>query len=227
MKFTFRDGIIAALVGVLCSCFQHAHAADLTPKAPANAFAVSNSSPCTPVSCTGPYGGVQIGGNGTNLDIIGSGLNNSVFAGGAVAGVKAGYQYTDTKWILGAEASVNYQFQSNATVNGVSGNTSGMFSYEVVKIGGNVSGLLGNSAPITVPPSLANSQIGLYGLAGPCQRQFKTSGWCSGGGGEFDISTHIFVNIDYIHAQYGAGTLNGLAAVSSEDRVMTGLNYKF
>jgi opacity protein-like surface antigen len=184
-----------------------------------------SSSPCTPVSCSGFYAGGTFGGVGTNLDIIGSGVNGSVFAGGGIAAFDVGYQFTNTNWFLGIEAAAGYQFATNASVNGLSGNAAGIFAYQIAKLGGNLSALIGGAQPITVPPSLANAQIGLYGLTGAVEREFA-NGWATGAGGEFDIGPHSFVDLKYMHVQYGPST-HGLAHLSDENIVLVGLNYKW
>ena len=54
---------------------------------------VKNATPSktwTTTSATGCYLGANVMGVGSNLDIIGSGINGSVFAGGALLGGTAG-----------------------------------------------------------------------------------------------------------------------------------------
>ncbi|MDE2471873.1 MAG: hypothetical protein KGL35_24895 [Bradyrhizobium sp.] len=200
-----------------------AHAADLGAKAPTSPPLAS--SPCTPVSCTGFYVGGSFGGVGSNLDIIGAGVNNSVFAGGGITAFDIGYQYTDTKMILGLEAAAGYQFATHATVNGVTGNTAGLFAYQIGKVGGNISALFGGQPPVSVPPQLAASQIGLYALAGAVERQFAT-GWATGAGVEFDVGPHTFIDAKYMHVQYGP-SVHRRAQLSDENIALVGLNYKF
>ena len=75
---------LAAVLGALAP----AAAADLTVKTKAVPFLTST--PCTvatattPLSCSGFYIGGGISGQGTNADIVGNGINGSVFAGGMV-----------------------------------------------------------------------------------------------------------------------------------------------
>jgi opacity protein-like surface antigen len=199
-------------------------AADLPPQI-TKASPVLAGSACTPVACSGFYAGGTFGGVGTNLDIIGSGVNNSLFAGGGITALDVGYQYANAQMILGLEASVGYQFQTSASVNGVSGNASGLFAYQIGKLGGNISALFGGQPPVTIPPQLAATQIGLYALVGAVERQFA-NGWATGAGAMFDIGPHSFVDLKYMHVQYGPST-HGQAQLSNENLVLVGLNYKW
>jgi len=203
---------------------RFALAGDIAAPAPVVTKAIAASA-CTPVSCNGFYMGGTFGGSGTNLDIVGSGVNNSIFAGGGVAAFDLGYQWTTPAWFLGLEGAVGGQFNTNSSVNNVSGNASGLLAYQIGKAGGNISALFGSQAPITIPPQLAASQIGAYLLTGAVERQFAT-GWASGAGAEFDVGPHSFVDLKYMHVQYGPSS-NGRAQLSNEDLVLVGLNYKW
>lgn len=181
---------------------------------------------CTPTSCTGLYVGANLGGSGTNADILGSGINNSIFAGGGIVGGTVGYQYSQNNWFLAAEASVNYEFQTQASINGVSGNANGFLGYEIVKLGGNVAALFNSTAaPVAIPPTLSNAVISPYILFGGVERSFA-NGWASGAGVTFDVGPHSFIDVKYMHVSYGPSS-NAAFGLSEENLIFAGLNYKF
>jgi len=216
----------------LLSLFLHmspAIAADNLPVKAAVASSVGNGSPCTPTSCTGFYVGGGIGGNGSNLDIIGSGINGSVFAGGVIPDAHVGYIYKQGAWLFGAETGLGYQMNSGVNVNGVGANNNGLFSYQVGRAGGDLSGLFGGQAPISIPPQLANSLISGYGQLGIAEKQmagFWASGMVSGAGAFIDIGPHAFVNIDYKHVSLNSPA-NAFVTAKQLDIVTVGFNYKF
>lgn len=206
-----------------------AFAADLNSANAAIAKAISGSA-CTPTSCSGWYVGGGLGGVGTNLDVIGNGLQGSAFAGGILPTVKFGYLYAQNNWLFGAEATLAYQASTSATANGSSGNQDGLLLTQGVKFGGNFAALLGQtSSPITIPPTLANAVINIYAQAGTAEHQISggfVTGEYGGAGVLFDVGPHSFVDIDYKNIQYGA-TKSGSASFNSENVITASFNYKF
>lgn len=228
MTFKRPFFVLAAAVATLSQAF----AADVLPavvKAKAVSF-VGN--PCTPVTCTGFYVGGGLGGVGTNIDVIGNGLNGSVGAGGMLPTLKFGYLYAQNNWLFGIEAAFAYQTNSKVTVGDASGSQAGMLMTQGVKFGGNIATLLGTTAiaPITIPPSLAAAVINPYLQAGAAEHQVVggglASGAYSGAGVLFETGAHSFVDIDYKNIQYGA-TKSGLAAFNQENVITASWNYKF
>lgn len=209
-----------------------AKAADNTP-APAGVAAINQAlasgSTCTPTSCTGFYAGFGLGGNGSNANIIGNGINGSVFAGGVLPFADAGYLYRQGNWLMGAELGAGYQLVSGVSVNGVGANENGFWSYQVVKAGGDVSALFGGQAPITVPPQLANALISLYAQIGIAEHRFAgfwATGLASGAGALFDIGPHSFIDLSYMNIQYNAPA-GALLTPGPANIVKVGFNYKF
>jgi opacity protein-like surface antigen len=219
----------ALLVAFALSMFLApiAFAADLTLPVRAPAIALPDpGSACTPTSCSGFYVGGQLAGVGSNADIIGNGVNGSVFAGGGIPMATVGYQYASGNWFFGAEGAVGWQVSTKANIGGVTGNENGFISYQIGKVGGNLAGLFGNSAaPIAIPPKLANALISPYVLLGAVERPFA-SGWASGAGATFDIGPHTFVDIKYMYVNYGPSS-NGAFNMKSENLLTAGVNYKF
>jgi len=209
-----------------------AHAGDIATKAPVLA---TTSNPCTvatastPLSCSGFYVGGGLSGQGSNADIIGSGINGSVFAGGMVPSVDAGYQYVQGNWLFGAEVDLGYAFNTNVSVNGGASNMNGLRATEFFKVGGNLAGMLGTQAPITVPASIANAVLGLYGGVGPAQWQLGgaiVNGLTSGGGVLFDIGPKLFGDLRYTYTNFN-GVKAGGVTVQNDQSLRVSINYKF
>lgn len=97
--------------------------------------------PCSPGSCSGWYAGFGLVGSGTSADIIGSGIDGSVFAAGGALKVQGGYQFWSGSLFAAIEASVGYGFSSPVGGNvplanpGNFGNN--LMGFEIVKLGYN------------------------------------------------------------------------------------------
>lgn len=226
----FKRAVIIGAVALLAMFAPAVNAADLTVKAAAPASSLFGSV-CTPVSCSGFYVGGGLGGIGTNLDVIGNGLNGSAFAGGMLPTAKVGYLYAQNSWLFGVEATLAYQTETSVAVNGVTGNQSGLLLTQGFKFGGNFSQLLGGATPpVTIPPSLANAVINVYLQAGAAEHAVSGSAWASGAysgaGVLFDTGPHSFVDIDYKNIQYGAAS-SGAVTFNSENVITASWNYKF
>lgn len=211
--------------------FSTAHAADNLPSLITKAAAAA---PCTvgtastPLSCSGAYVGGGLSGEGTNLDIIGSGINGSVFAGGMTPTFDMGYQYVKSNWIFAAEFDAGYSVGTNATVNGVGNGFNGFRLTEDLKVGGNLSGLLGTQAPITIPAQLANSVLGPYVHVGTTQWQLPgawANGVVSGAGVLFDISPRLFGDLRYTYTNFSAARAGGLV-INDDNSLLVTINYK-
>jgi len=221
---------LISIFAVSASAFAGDVNAPALPSLPIKALASGSS--CTPTSCSGFYVGGGLGGIGTNLNVIGNGLNGSAFAGGMLPTTKFGYLYAQNGWLFGAEGTAAYQTNTTTTIGGVGGNQNGLLLTQGVKFGGNFSQLFGSNfqAPITIPVSLANSVINIYGQGGTAQHQLVgahyASGEYGGAGVLFDTGAHSFVDIDYKFIQYGQ-TSSGSASFNSEQIVTASWNYKF
>lgn len=190
-------------------------AADLlTTKVPA--FSTGDS-PCLINNCTGWYAGVGLTGNGTNADIIGSGLSQSVFAAGGQFDVHGGYQFWNGTYFAAAEVGLGYQFENGAAVQVKATNITG---YEILKFGGSLSGILNTSAsPITIPTVLSKALISPYFAIGAVQHQ-GVSQWATGAGADFLLATNWDLDLRYLYAP----AVNGVAA---DNLVTIGLNRHF
>lgn len=131
---------------------------------------------CVINNCTGLYAGVGLSGNGTNADIIGSGLSQSVFAAGAQVDLHAGYQFWNGTYFAAIEAGIGYQFTNGGAIQ-FNGNQ--LTGYEIVKLGVSLSGLLNTGAsPIAIPAALSSALMSPYVAVGAIQHnvvsQFAT-----------------------------------------------------
>lgn len=188
----------------------------------------SGTTPATPLSCSGPYVGLGLGGQGSNANIIGNGINGSVFAAGITPSVDIGYQYVQGNWLFGAEFNMAYAVGTKAVVNNVGNGFDGLRLTEVFKVGGNLSGLLGTQAAITIPPQLANSVLAPYVHVGTTQWQLAGSwanGITSGAGVEFDVSPMIWGDLRYTYTNFAAARSGGLVINDDNSLLMT-INFK-
>lgn len=199
-------------------------AADLPGKAPP-ALALPASAPCTVIACTGFYVGGSLSGLGSNVDVIGQGFANSVFAGGGIFDLHAGYQYWNGGVFFAFEAAIGFESQGGANTN-----KRRIVGLEEIKIGAALSGLLGGAAtapttpsqspvPVAVPASFMQSLLSPYVVIGQLQRG-GSSQWVSGAGAEFVLSSGVNVMVEYL---YGVPTSDDKAA----QIFRLGMNRKF
>lgn len=220
-------------LAVALGAIAPATAADLTTKAKAVPFLTG--SPCTiatattPLSCSGFYIGGGISGQGTNANIIGNGINGSVFAGGMVPTLDFGYQYAQGNWIFAAEFDLGYAMGSAANIGGSGSNVNGLHTTELLKIGGNLSALFGTQAPITIPPQLAAAVIAPYATIGQTQWQLAgrwANGTVSGAGVLFDIGPQWFGDLRYTYTDFSAAKAAGIT-VNNDQALTVTFNRKF
>lgn len=201
-----------------------AYAADVglpALKAPAAA------NPCTLQSCSGWYAGVGLSGDATNANVVGNGLNGSVFAAGMNLDIHGGYQLWNGTYFAAAEIGVGNQFQPTQSIGSLGGSIT---AYEKIKLGMGLAGLLGGAfaapaAPsqsptvINLPSTIASALISPYVVLGAQQRH-GISQMISGVGNEFLIASHWNLDISYTYAA-------AVKDLSSENKVTLGLNYHF
>lgn len=186
--------------------------------------------PCvvSPLSCTGFYTGVFLDGVATNLDIIGSGIGNSVFASGAIPGVTVGWQYALGSLYFAAEAGIGDQISTSANIGGVSGNQNGLFGYQEVQAGLALAGLLDTAGAVApaVPSALTGRVIAPFGIIGIAERPFG-NGLIGGAGIKFDFTTHVIGAIKYEYVNYSGGVTVNNAKFTNENLVALQVLYKF
>lgn len=212
-----------------------AYAADQTlPKA--RALIAAPATLCTTTMCTGFYAGVDLSGAGSNLDILGSGISGSVFAGGIQLGAHAGYQLWNGAYFAAVEAGCAYDMTQN--LNALGGTPNNRFlCQEVVKAGAQLAGLFGigggaqavpsqGPVPINVPALLANSLMSPFVTIGAAERYSKT-GMVTGAGASFVLSSNVSTTIEYRHISYNKGPINPMVTLDTENLVRASIDYHF
>jgi hypothetical protein len=199
---------------LLALSFLSAQAADLPPvyKAPLapRSYLPPAPVPCTTNQCTGWFAGVTLMGMGSNADILGQGLDNSVFANGGAAGLTLGAQYWMGGVFLGAENFVGYSFGNPATVGAGQASVGGS-GLDVLwfEAGGSLGDLFGSGAqPVPIQTALISDLIAPYFGTGPAvafggnSTVGSSSFWTSGAGVRYllpNANRPILLDFKYVY----------------------------
>jgi len=180
-----------------------AFAADLSVKAPAVA-----PLPCVAGACSGWYAGFGLLGDGSNADIIGQGINGSVFAAGGALKVQGGYQFWTGQLFAALEGGIGYEFTTNTSANlpVVTNRGSKFIGTELIKLGYNffpstqVATTTPSQLPIplTVPANLLASSTPFFVFGGMQRRGI--SQWVNGAGIETVIAAGWTSEAKYLYA---------------------------
>lgn len=205
-----------------------AMAADLPAKALAQAPAVQ---PCASAGpCTGFTLGFHLEGAGSNADILGSGLNGSIFNDGVGLGVQAGYQFWNGQFFIAGEAGGTFYTGSNPALAAIAGLNTNWSADIVAKAGYGINGLFNsppaNTQPITPIQALNGAMLTPYFIVGERFRD-HLNGFIAGAGIAYSLGGHSEVFVDYKHVTYNQNTLLGLVQIGQEQSVTAGYNYKF
>lgn len=203
-------------------------AADLA-KAKASVSAKASLNDCTVTDCSGFFAGVNIAGIGTSVDVLGSGVNQSLFGGGGLIGAEAEYQLWNGKYF----ASFGGLADLDMNVNGTSVSKNKFLGAVLVKAGVGLGGVFAPPAAASTGGIFTQLQSALltpYGTVGAVP--FGHQGWISGAGMAFTLSPTFLLTFDYLHIAYKAGTVDGNAALtvqqnSADNIVKIGLLKKF
>jgi hypothetical protein len=188
---------------------------------------------CTITNCSGFYVGGHIEGVGSNADILGSGINGSIFASGAGLGGHVGYQVWNGNFFAAGEVGATGYTGGTSIISTVANiNPSWSVDY-LAKFGYGLQGLF-NSAPspsqgpVSIIQSLNASLISPYFLVGGRTRNFGT-GLVTGGGAQYAIGGGWNAFAEYLHVNYEQTVTGGLAPVSigTENVVRAGVNLMF
>src|ERR1700729_2102140 len=188
---------LAALTGA-------AFGADL--KAPLKAPPKPTPVVCSLTQCNVWFLGAGMFGAGSNIDIIGQGISNSVFANGGMVLANAGAQAWYNGIFLGAENMVGWAFGSPSSINGAGTTMQGGLDVFWMEAGGSVGTLFGSgAAPVQIDNALAADLISLYVGTGPAQ-PFGNSSlgtksfWTTGAGARYLIPTPrpILLDVKYM-----------------------------
>lgn len=193
-------GLAGALAFAMLAMPAPALAADLSPmllKAPVHA------TDCTRLDCTGWIIGANIIGTGSNLDILGSGVNGSVFAGGGLIGVDGGFQFWNGKYFAGALASIDLDANMNGKAQNGRYLAMGLF-----QAGIGLTGVFASdptTGPVGIPSQIASALLSPYLQFGVAERARGTA-WVSGAGAEFGLSKTWVLRLDYLRLNYAHDT---------------------
>ncbi len=229
-KLLLQAGVALAVANLIVAS---APAADL----PVKAFAFPTSQ-CTALACSGFYVGGTLIGAGSNMDVLGNGINGSVFAAGGAIGLDAGYQFWNGNYFFAFEVFGAYDVAKNEQVAPGMGNQSRWIFGQVAKLGVGLQGLLGaptqvagatpsqGVTPIGIPASLANSLLSPYVQVGAVERPWGT-GWATGAGADFIIANGWNLDLSYLYVKYDNAQVNPIQSQQSENLLKLSLNRKF
>lgn len=224
----FLAGLVLA---VLFACIGPASAQTATPapapivaKAPpVYNFAAPQPAACSAASCPAFYTGGTLIGIGGNADLIGGGLNNSIFQGGGMVGVDAGYRFWNGSWYFGGEVSALLQSQAGGNVTNFA--PGGFVGIAGVKLGGNAAAFFDQgSTPatqgaISIPQQLKSSLMAPYIEFADVIRS-NGSEFATGAGAEFVIGGGWTMDVAYLYAP----AINSMAALNL---IKLGINFNW
>lgn len=200
----------------------NASAADLV-KAPYKTVSVSD---CTKTDCSGAFVGANLAGLGTSLDVLGSGVNQSLFGGGGMIGANAEYQLWNGKYLAAFGAMGDYE----VNVNGPTISKNRMLGIAYVKLGVGLAGVfaLPTTSPGTLSADLQGAFLTPYATFGAVP--FGNQGWVSGAGMSFALAPLWKLNLDYMRISYKSGQTVEVApmtqAASSDNLLFLTLSRK-
>lgn len=183
------------------------------------AKALSQLVPATPAClvtyCVGFYAGLDVTGNGANMDIIGSGIGGSLNAAGTEIGFHGGYRAWNGTIYLGGEVGCSYDVSTSVAVLGASPSDR-LRCMELAKLGGALSALVGGQQQFPIPPALQSSFMSFYGVIGGTQR-YGATGFVGGVGAEFIIMPKLTMNLEYLHSNFGGGGAIASPTLAAKD----------
>lgn len=209
---------LAALTGA-------AAAADL--KVPLKAPVKPTPVACSLTQCNVWFIGVGIYGAGSNIDIIGQGISNSVFANGGLVMPTVGGQVWYNNMFLGAENMAGWAFGAPSSINGAATTMQGGLDVFWMEAGGSLGTLFGSgSQPVAINSALATDLISLYVGTGPAQ-PFGNSSlgtksfWTTGAGARYLIPTPspLLLDVKYVFGN----NQNNVGLVSNKNLQIVGV----
>ncbi len=204
-----------------------ASAADL-PKLPLKAPIKPTPVVCSLTQCNVWFLGAGMFGAGSNIDIIGQGISNSVFANGGVVLANVGGQVWYNGMFLGVENMAGWAFGSPSSINGASTTMQGGLDVFWMEAGGSVGTIFGSGAqPVQINTALASDLLSLYVGTGPAQ-PFGNSSlgtksfWTTGAGARYLIPTPrpILLDVKYMFGN----NQNNVGLVSNKNLQLVGVS---
>lgn len=202
------------VVVVLQGHVAHAQST-ISTKAP-----IVSSATCTTSLCQNYiFIGGGIGGVGSNLDIIGSGLDNSVFADGMLPFADAEWMTWNGTFLLGVDVGGGYQFAQGASIGGITNNQSGGMGWAIFEAGGSLSSLL-NIPSVSVLGPLQTDLMTLYGGTGPLFEAGATLPALRAGA-KYLVGPNLQLDLNYTYANDQSNSTKNVQLV------LIGLKYGF
>jgi hypothetical protein len=185
---------------------------------------------CTITMCSGFYFGGHVEGSGDNADILGSGINGSVFANGAGLGAHAGYQLWNGNFFGAFEIGGTYYTGTVPNLDPTFRDDRWAVDY-LFKGGLGLQNFFnsapaGSQGPANIIQSLNAALISPYFIVGGRTRSFG-SGLAAGGGAQYTLGGGWNAFAEYMHVNYNekVGVLQ--TSIGSENVVRAGINRMF
>lgn len=182
-------------------------AADL-PVTPKIVKALASPTPCAAGSCSGWYAGFGVLGDGSNADIVGNGINGSVFSTGGAIKAQGGYQVWSGSWFAAVDLSAGYEFTTNASASVPMAEKGGsrFIGLETIKLGYNFFPSTATATttpsqspvPLLVPANLLASTTPYFRFGGMQRR--GVSEWVNGAGIQTVIAAGWTSDVSYLYA---------------------------
>lgn len=196
-----RKIMLAAAMSLAAICTSFAANLPI-PMLKAPAVSASN---CTATDCSGWYAGVNLQGLGSNFDILGSGINNSVFAAGGVIGATAGYQFWNGQFFFAPELNAGINVNPGGVAGAVGSHSlegslllkAGVALTNVIGIG--QPGTAGNGTPsqgINLAVIPGTTMLSPYAVVGDSFKQ-GNNGWTGGAGTVFNLAKGWNLDVYY------------------------------
>jgi hypothetical protein len=188
---------------------------------------------CTITQCTGFYVGGHVEGEGSNADILGSGINGSIFANGAGLGLHAGYQLWNGNFFAAGEIGGTVDVGGQSFVGSVA-NVKPWSAEYLAKFGIGLQGFFNSGpptpsqGPVGIFQNLNAALISPYAIVGGRTRNFGT-GLVTGAGAEYTLGGGWNAYAEYLHVNYNQTDTSGIVPVTigTENVVRAGINRKF
>lgn len=227
MKLVPHDAkIVGALLLAVMVFSLFAPRADAADNLPLKFPAFAGVSTCTPQNCSGGYLGFGVAGDGSNADIVGNGINGSVFSSGGALKVQGGYQFWSGAWFAALDLSAGYEFTTATSAGIPTAGGSKFLGTELIKLGYNffpassTALTTPSQSPVamTVATNILSSSTPYFNFGG-MQRRGVTE-WVNGAGVQTVIAAGWSSDVSYLYAPSQQG-------VPAASIVTLGLNKHF
>jgi opacity protein-like surface antigen len=174
---------------------------------------------CDITRCSGFYLYGGLGGAGSNVDILGSGIQGSVFANGMEMIGGGGYQLWNGQFFAALEVGGGYLVPASQAVSPGS-----RFQGEQLFKGGyglqnffNSGSPAPSQGPVAIIQTIQSALVSPYFIVGARERSFG-SGFVSGAGAQYTLGNGWTAAAEYLHVNYHGAVDNG-AVVNTDNSV--------